>query len=111
MDDIGRWNGLILQADERATAARKRRWDEWVRTAFAEQGASKVYRFIRGPETPAAVFITGAAAGGPTTPQQHIDLAARPWIELWQPEEDPFDAAGLLDGLGRPLPGPMPSVE
>ena len=108
---IGLWQGLIRKADDQATAARKRRWDDWVSKAFSEQGGSKVYRFMRGTETPAAVFVTGAVAGGPATPQQHIDVAARPWIDLWQPQEELFDASGLLEGVGRPLPGPLPSVD
>ena len=96
---LNSWAGEALKSAERAVRQRKKNWDDWVQRAFAENSASKVYRFMRGTEAPAAAVIYGKDFTlQQNTPDEVIAAKAQPWKELWCPEGSAFHAAA---GPGR----------
>ena len=88
---IDEWSAEVVRREDATARARKWAWDEWVRRAFDDDGASRVYRFIEGP-VPAAPLLKCEPGG--TLPaaslQGLIELKAKPWKELWLPDGGEF---------------------
>ena len=111
--EVDTWAGRLRLEEERMVARRKRSWDDWVRQAFDENSGARVYRFMKGTETPAA-WVLGPAelhcARGPGSAEERLETKAAPWRRLWTPELAPFRPEAMLPRCERKLPAPMPTV-
>ena len=116
-ENTAAWNEIVIKADARAAAARKRSWDEWVDKAYAEQGGARVFRFIRGPAAPTAVTPATPASGVPAPMcsagmglQTYVEGRCDFWEALWCPQ-DLINSHAALPAQLRALPVPLPTAD
>ena len=109
---VDAWAAEVVKLEDLMIRKRKHAWDEWVKRAFDENSASRVYRFIKGPVQAAALVEYGPELSfAATSPQELIELKASPWKELWLPDGAAFQAFDHVPFEERALPGPLPSPE
>ena len=109
---VNDWSAEVVRREDAAVRARKWAWEEWVRKAFDDNGASRVYRFIEGPAPAAPLLHFGVGEDLPAaTPQELVELKAKPWKELWLPDGAEFFPFAQLPVEERALPGPLPDPE
>ena len=65
-------------------ASRNRGWREWVRNGMAENGAVKIFRWVK--ENPPWSRWTSAKPGGAGV-QQNDALRANSWHDLWKVDD------------------------
>ena len=76
---VDEWAAEVVKREDAVVRARKWAWDEWIRKAFDEDGASRVYRFIKGPAPAAPLLKLGAEGRLPAaTLQELVEHKARP---------------------------------
>ncbi len=84
---LDEWGIEVNKAVEEEVKARQRRWDAWVSQAFAEDAEARVYRFIKGPQVPAAVLLGTSSEPVCRTLQEMAQVKAAPWVQLWNPSD------------------------
>ena len=111
-EQIDGWHGEVLRREDAAVRTRKWDWEEWIRRAFEEDGAARVYRFVKGPAaaSPLLQFQVGEDLPAATL-QELVELKAKPWKELWLPDGAEFLPLLQLPLEERALPGPLPDPE